>query len=109
MTLRNDRYAYRIIWSNSDNEYLGLCAEFPSLSWLARTPEAALKGIRRVVAEGIEIMKVDGDSIPDPLSNKKYSGKFSVRIPPDLHRELSIKAAEASISLNRLISAKLSR
>ena len=109
MTLKNDRYSYRVIWSDKDDEYLGLCAEFPSLSWLAQTPEAALKGIRRVVAEGIKIMGADGDSIPEPLSNKKYSGKFSVRIPPDVHRDLSIQAAEARVSLNRLISAKLAR
>jgi predicted HicB family RNase H-like nuclease len=109
MTLRNDRYTYRVIWSNSDQEYVGLCAEFPNLSWLAGTPEAALKGIRRVVAEGIKIMEADGDSIPEPLSNKKYSGKFSVRIPPEIHRDLSIQAAEAGVSLNRLISAKLTR
>ena len=109
MTLKNDRYAYRVIWSANDDEYLGLCAEFPSLSWLAGTPEAALKGIRRVVAEGIEIMEADGDSIPEPLSNKKYSGKFSVRIPPEVHRNLSIQAAEEGVSLNRLISAKLTR
>ncbi len=107
MTLRNDRYSYRVIWSDTDNEYLGLCAELPGLSWLAQTPEAALKGIRKVVAEGIEIMKADGDPIPDPLSSKRYSGKLSVRIPPELHRDLSIRAAEASISLNRLINAKL--
>jgi predicted HicB family RNase H-like nuclease len=109
MTLKNDRYAYRVIWSNSDQEYVGLCTEFPNLSWLAGTPEAALKGIRRVVAEGVKIMEADGDSIPEPLSNKKYSGKFSVRIPPEVHRNLSIQAAEAGVSLNRLISAKLSR
>jgi hypothetical protein len=34
MTLKNDRYAYRVIWSSNDDAYLGLCAEFPSLSWL---------------------------------------------------------------------------
>ena len=109
MTLKNDRYSYRVIWSDKDDEYLGLCAEFPSLSWLAGTPEAALKGIRRVVAEGIKIMEADGDSIPEPLSNKKYSGKFSVRIPPEVHRNLSIQAAEEGVSLNRLISARLAR
>ena len=109
MTLKNDRYSYRVIWSDKDNEYLGLCAEFPSLSWLAGTPEAALKGIRRVVAEGIKIMEADGDSIPEPLSNKKYSGKFSVRIPPEVHRYLAIQAAEEGVSLNRLISARLTR
>ena len=109
MTLKNDRYFYRVTWSDKDDEYLGLCAEFPSLSWLAGTPEAALKGIRRVVAEGIKIMEADGDSIPEPLSSKKYSGKFSVRIPPEVHRNLSIQAAEEGVSLNRLISAKLTR
>jgi len=109
MTLKNDRYSYRVIWSDKDDEYLGLCAEFPSLSWLAGTPEAALKGIRRVVAEGIKIMGADGDSIPEPLSTKKYSGKFSVRIPPEVHRNLSIQAAEEGVSLNRLISARLTR
>lgn len=29
----------------------GLCAEFPSLSWLAPTPAKALAGVRTVVAE----------------------------------------------------------
>jgi len=109
MTLKKDRYSYRVIWSEGDQKYVGLCAEFQGLSWLAETPEAALKGVRKVVAEGVKIMNADGDSIPNPLSNKKYSGKFSVRIPPDIHRDLSIQAAESGISLNRLVSAKLAR
>ena len=43
--MKNDRYTYRVTWSEEDYEYVGLCAEFSSLSWLAKTPEAALKGI----------------------------------------------------------------
>ncbi len=46
-----DCYTYRISWSAEDNEFVGLCTEFPSLSWLAETPEAALQGIRKLVAE----------------------------------------------------------
>jgi len=38
--LTDDRYTYRVIWSEEDCEHVGLCAEFPSLSWMARTPEA---------------------------------------------------------------------
>ena len=38
MTIRNDRYSYRITWSEDDREYVGLCTEFPSLSWVAETP-----------------------------------------------------------------------
>jgi predicted HicB family RNase H-like nuclease len=47
------------------------------------------------------------ESIPEPLSVKKFSGKFQVRITPYIHRHLAIEAAEAGVSLNRLISAKL--
>jgi predicted HicB family RNase H-like nuclease len=32
-----------------------------------------------------------------------------VRIPPDLHRHLSVEAAESRVILNRLIADKLSR
>ena len=45
MALKNDRYTYRVTWSEEDHEHVGLCAELPSLSWLASTPEAALKDI----------------------------------------------------------------
>lgn len=44
-----DKYTYRVIWSEDDGEYVGLCSEFPSLSWLAKTSKDALKGIRKIV------------------------------------------------------------
>jgi predicted HicB family RNase H-like nuclease len=109
VALKDDRYTYWVTWSEEDQEYVGLCAEFPSLSWLARTPEAALKGIRKVVADVVKDMREHGEEPPEPLSSKHYSGKFIVRVPPEVHRDLAIKAAEAGVSLNRLASAKLSQ
>ena len=109
MALKNDRYTYRVTWSEEDNEHVGLCAEFPSLSWLAQTPEAALKGIRKVVANVVADLEAHGEAIPEPLAIKRYSGKFMVRVPPDLHRRLVLEAAEAGVSLNRIASAKLSQ
>ena len=102
-----DHYTYRVTWSAEDDEHVGLCAEFPSLSWLARTPEAALKGIRRVVSEAVADMRSSGEAIPVPLAEKHYSGEFRVRIPPQVHRALATEAAEQGVSLNRLASAKL--
>lgn len=107
--LKDDRYTYRVTWSDEDNEYVGLCAEFPSLSWLEATPEDALRGIRQVVADAVKDMKANGEEIPEPIAVRQYSGKFMVRIPPELHRRLTIEAAEAGISLNRLANEKLSR
>lgn len=108
MAQKNDKYTYRVTWSEEDSEYVGLCAEFPSLSWLAHTPEAALKGIRKLVSEVVADMLENGEPIPEPIATKHFSGKFMVRVPPDVHRQLAIQAAEAGVSLNRLASAKLS-
>lgn len=102
-----EHYTYRVTWSPEDGEHVGLCAEFPSLSWLAASPEAALKGIRQVVAETVADMQTVGEPVPEPLAEKRYSGEFRVRIPPHLHRALALQAAENGISLNRLASAKL--
>ncbi len=107
MALKNDRYTYRVTWSEEDGEYVGLCAEFPSLSWLASTPEAALKGVRKVVAEVVLDLKASDEPVPEPMATKNYSGKFMVRLPPDTHRKLALEAAEIGISLNRLASTKL--
>lgn len=107
--LKDDRYTYRITWSEEDQEYVGLCAEFPSLSWLEKNQEDALAGIRKMVAEVVKDMKANKENPPEPISSKQYSGKFMVRIPPELHRKLALEAQEEGISLNRLASDKLSR
>jgi hypothetical protein len=45
MPIENDRYTYRVTWSDEDEEYIGLCAEFPSLSWLASPRPKMLSGV----------------------------------------------------------------
>ena len=104
-----DHYTYRVTWSPEDSEHVGLCVEFPSLSWLATAPEEALSGIRQMVAETVADMQASGEPIPKPLAEKHYSGEFRVRIPPEVHRALAMQAAEQGVSLNRLASAKLAR
>lgn len=103
-----DRYTYRVTWSEEDGEHIGLCAEFPSLSWLDSTPEKALAGIRKLVKSVLNDMSKSGEDAPEPISLQNYSGKFMVRVPPQTHRMLAVQAAESGVSLNRLIASKLS-
>ncbi len=107
--IADDHYTYRVTWSEEDRQYVGLCSEFPSLSWLSSSPEAALRGIRQVVAEVVEELERSGEPVPPPLAIRRFSGKFMVRVPPETHRQLAIEAAESGVSLNRLASAKLAR
>lgn len=88
-------------------EHIALCTEFPSLNWLAKTPESALKGIHKVVADVVTDMLASGEAVLHALAEKNYSGEFRVRIPPMVHRQLALMAAEQGVSLNRLASAKL--
>jgi predicted HicB family RNase H-like nuclease len=108
MVKEADRYTYRVTWSEEDQEYVGLCAEFPSLSWLEKSPEKSLQGIRRLVNDSVTDLKRNKEPVPEPISTRPFSGKFVVRVPPEVHRMLAIQAAESGISINRLVSSKLS-
>ncbi|MGD8520821.1 MAG: toxin-antitoxin system HicB family antitoxin [Desulfobacterales bacterium] len=42
-------------------------------------------------------MQNTGEAVPSPIAAKHYSGKFMVRIPPEIHRKLAIQAAESGL------------
>jgi predicted HicB family RNase H-like nuclease len=109
MSFSPEKYTYRVIWSEEDQEHVGLVAEFPSLSWLAATPGGALNGITKLVAEVLADMVKTKEQPPEPLSLQTFNGKLLVRVPPEQHRELAMEAAEQGVSMNRLISKKLAR
>ena len=109
MSSKGDRYTYRVTWSAEDDEHVALCAEFPSLSWLAPTPQEALAGMQELVLQVMADMRSNNETPPEPLAERTYSGRFVVRVPPRTHRELAIEAAEEGVSLNRLVSARLAR
>lgn len=101
------KYTYRVTWSDEDDEFIGLCTEFPSLSWLAPTSAKALNGIQAVVKECVTDMTKNEEELPQAISARNFSGKFMVRVPPEVHRHLALEAAESGVSLNRIASVKL--
>lgn len=102
------KYTYRVVWSEEDGEFIGLCAEFPSLSWLASTQAEAISGIVDLVKNVLADMAEQGEDIPVPLSLRSFSGRFVVRTTPEMHRRLAMQAVESGVSLNRYINAILS-
>lgn len=101
-----DHYTYRVTWSMRTGVRRTV-AEFPSLSWLDQTRAAALGGMERLVAQVVQDMKANGEPMPSPIADRNYSGKFQVRISPQLHRQLVTEAAEQGVSLNHLVTTKL--
>ena len=65
-----DHYTYSVTWSGEDGEYVGLCTEFPSLSWLAPTPDEAFSGIRRLVSDVLTDLDHNGEAAPKPVADQ---------------------------------------
>lgn len=105
--VNHEHYSYRVIWSSEDREFVGLCAEYPSLSYLDEDRIQALKGITDLIKDIVVDMETNGEPVPVPISERNYSGKFQVRVTPERHRMLALEAAEQNVSLNRYISDKL--
>ncbi len=56
----------------------------------------------------LEDMIAAGEAAPEAMGDRRYSGSFVTRVLEQLHRTLAIEAAEAGVSLSRLVSYKLS-
>lgn len=102
-----ERYTYTVAWSEEDNAFIGKVAEFPSVAAHGPTDQAALKQIRTAVAFVLEDLQQAGEPVPRPFGEQSFSGRLNLRIPPFLHRNLTIEAARQHISLNQLINLKL--
>jgi len=103
------RYTYRVSWSDDDSEHVATIAEFPSLSWLHSDQAKALLGLVDLVDEVVADLEATGESVPAPIAERRFSGKFNVRVPESRHRELVLSAAEEGVSLNRLVSDRLAQ
>jgi predicted HicB family RNase H-like nuclease len=102
-----NRYTYRAEWSPGTGEYVGRCLEFPSLSRWAATMQEAIAFIEQAVDEHIVERREEGFDVPEPITERQYSGRFLVRTSPALHARLTVEAAEQNVSMNQWVVQKL--
>jgi antitoxin HicB len=71
------------------------------------TAEEAIAMIQEAMSLWLEVALEEGLPIPEPRPDEDYSGKFVVRVPRSLHRELVETAAHEGVSLNQYINVAL--
>lgn len=84
--------------------WIAQSVEFPSLSGVGETPEAALNEAQEVVGASVQSLKEDGEPVPQPIATREYKGKIALRIAPDTHRLVALQAADAGLSINQYLS-----
>ena len=104
-------YTIEVVKDEND-EYSGWfarVAELPGCMTQADTFEELSEMIREAMTAWIESALADGENIPLPRSVEDYSGRFVVRMPKSLHRELVEMADREGVSLNTFVNVALGR
>lgn len=109
MNTEHDFDGYGIqLYQDDDGDWLAHFQELPNISAFGDTPEQALNELRNAWEAVKASYKDRGEAIPAAPARREYSGQFNVRIDKRLHRRLAVEAARSGVSLNALVSAKLS-
>jgi antitoxin HicB len=89
--------------------YVAHIKDLPGCFTQGETLEETMANIQEARELWIETAYEMGDPIPLPNNTVEYSGKFLLRMPKSLHRDLVKQAEAEAVSLNQYISSVLSR
>jgi predicted HicB family RNase H-like nuclease len=101
------RYLKIVEWSDADRCYIGSAPPLVGQSCHGKTEAAVLAQLQTIVEEWVEILIADGQPLPPGTAHRKFSGKFVVRLSPEIHRKVALKAMARGASLNEFVSETL--
>lgn len=102
-------YQVNISFDSRDTIYIARAPELENCHSHGATPEEAFRNIKEAIDLWLETARDENIPIPEPLGRKKFSGKFVVRAPEDLHATLAQEALRRGKSMNELAVELLSK
>ena len=107
MKKNSDDYLKIVEWSEDDHCYVGTAPGLIIGGVHGKSQKKVFSKLCEAVEEAIQILQKEGRPLPAATANKKYSGKIALRIPPQLHKTLAMKAFQDGESVNKLIQHEL--
>lgn len=103
-------YRVEIFPEEDGSGFTAVIPDLPGCMTSADTVEELWEMIDEAKALWLEVALSEGAFIPDPtpIAEEEYSGKFVIRLPRSLHRQLSIRSDKENTSLNQLVVMLLS-
>jgi predicted RNase H-like HicB family nuclease len=101
------RYLKLVEWSDDNGCFVGSAPPIIGPCCHGRTEAEVMAQLSTIVEEWVEIMQREGHPLPAGTAGKKYSGRFVVRVAPELHKKASLKALARGESLNQFVATAL--
>jgi len=102
-------YQVNIAFDPRDGIYVARVPELENCHTHGDSPEEALTNAKEAIELWIETAQERKIPIPEPMSLRKFSGKFVVRAQEDLHASLAREALRSGKSMNELAVELLSK
>lgn len=104
---KKDKYLKVVEWSEEDGCYVGTAPGLVIGGVHGKDPKKVFAHLCDVVDESVKLLEKEGRPLPEATAGKNFSGKILLRIPPELHRGLAVKALQEGESVNRYIQQQL--
>src|SRR5580658_3137411 len=101
------RYLKIVEWSDEDRCYVGSAPPLIGQSCHGTSETEVLTQLQTIVEEWVETLIKEGKPLPVSTANRKFSGKFVVRLSPEIHRKVALKAMARGDSLNQYVAETL--
>jgi predicted HicB family RNase H-like nuclease len=99
-------YQKVVFWSDEDGCFIGQCPTLFLGGVHGDDEMAVYKELAQVVEEHLAFLRSDGKDMP-PGDKQDYSGKLTLRIKPEIHRALALRAGAMGDSLTGFIERTL--
>lgn len=107
MIKMKDNYLKIVEWSKADKCFVGTAPGLILGGVHGKDERVVFDDLCKAVADAIDLLKMEGKPIPKQAIKNEYSGKIALRIKPELHRSLAIKALQKGESVNKYIEESL--
>lgn len=102
--MNSDHYTSEVFWSAEDEGYIAIAPALPGCSAFGETRSEAITELDFAIEAWKASAMKSGNPIPTPRERpgfESHSGKVSLRMPKELHADLSRQAKEQNVSLNQ--------
>jgi antitoxin HicB len=106
---QHKHYPVEVHWSEEDQAFLAEVYDLPGCIADGPTEAEAIAAAHEAAELWLEVAQKEGRPVPAPSTEEPASGKFVLRLPTSLHRELRERARREKVPLNALVVTLLAQ